>query len=85
MDPKRQDALLVIARGLSFYGPMPAAEFITHLVGDLTEEEAWDVVAEAGRIGMIERADMVFKATSPEGQEWRLVEGFDMKKLEMPA
>ena len=85
MDLARQDALRVIARGLSIYGPLPATELVTHIVGDLTEEEAWDVVAEAGRIGMIEHADMVFKAATPKGQKWRLVEGFDMKKLEMPA
>ncbi len=85
MDPKRQDALLVIARGLSFYGPLPATELVTHIVGTLTEEEAWDVVAEAERIGMIERDEGIFGTTTREGQEWRLVEGFDIKKLEIPA
>ncbi len=87
MNPERQDAMRFIARGLGIYGPLPATELVTRIMGDLTggEEEAWDVVAEAGRIGMIEHADMVFKAATPKGQKWRLVEGFDMKKLEMPA
>ncbi len=87
MDPKRQDAMRFIARGLGIYGSLPATELVTRIMGDLTggEEEAWDVVAEGERIGMIERVDMVFRAVMPNGQEWRLVEGFDMKKLEMPA
>ena len=85
MDPERQDALRVIARGLSIYGPLPAAELISHTVGKLTKKEVLDVIAEAERIGMIERADMVFKATTPEGQEWRLVEGFDVEQIELPA
>ena len=85
MNPERQDGLLVIARGLKIYGPLPATDLITHIVGDLTEEEAWDVLAEAERIGMIERAAMVFESPTREAREWRLVEGFDMKKLELPA
>ena len=85
MDPARQDALRVIARGLSIYGPLPATELVTHIVGKLTEEEAWDVVAEAERIGMIEHADMIFRAATPKGQEWRLVEGFDVERLELLA
>ncbi len=85
MDPERQDALRVIARGLSIYGPLPAAELISHTVGKLTKKEVLDVIAEAERIGMIERVDMVFRATTPEGQEWRLVEGFDVEQLKVPA
>ena len=85
MNPARQEGLFVVAKGLKIYGPLPAAELITHIVGALTEKEAWDVIAEAERIGMIERTEMVFRPATPEGQEWRLVEGFDVKKLEIPA
>ena len=85
MNPAKHDGLLVVARGLEIYGSLPAADLITYLVGELTEKEAWDVIAEAERIGMIEHADMVFESATPEGQEWRLVEGFDVKKLEIPA
>ncbi len=85
MNPAKHNGLLVIARGLKIYGPLPAADLITHIVGKLTEEEAWDVLAEAERIGMIERAAMVFESPTREAREWRLVEGFDMKKLELPA
>ena len=85
MNPEKHDGLLVIARGLEIYGPLPAADLITHIVGDLTEKEAWDVLAEAERIGMIERAKMVFESPTPEAKEWRLVKGFDVKKLELPA
>ncbi len=58
---------------------------MTRLVGKLTGEEAWDAIAAAERIGIIERTEMVFESTMPEGQEWRLVEGFDVKDLEMAA
>ena len=85
MNPARQDGLLVIARGLEIYGSLPAAELITHIVGDLTEEEAWDVLAEAERIGMIERAERLLESATRAGREWRLVEGFDVKKLGIPA
>ena len=77
--------LQVVARGLEIFGPLPAAELITHLVGELTEKEAWDVIVEAERIGMIERDEMVFEPLTPSEQEWRLVKGFDVKKLEIPA
>ncbi len=85
MNPARQEGLFVVAKGLKIYGPLPANELITHLVGALTEKEAWDVIAEAERIGMIERAEMVFKVTTPGGQKWRLVEGFDVEQIELPA
>ncbi len=85
MNPAKHNGLLVVARGLEIYGSLPAAELITHIVGKLTEEEAWDVIAEAERIGMIERDETVFKALTPLNQEWRLVKGFDTKKLELPA
>ncbi len=85
MNPAKHNGLLVVARGLEIYGPLPAAELITHIVGKLTEKEAWDVIAEAERIGMIERDEMVFEPLTPFDQEWRLVEGFDVKKLEIPA
>ena len=48
-------------------------------------EEAWGTIAAAERIGIIERIEMVFESTMPEGPEWRLVEGFDVKELEMAA
>ena len=85
MNPARQEGLFVVAKGLKIFGPLPATELITHLVGALTEKEAWDVIAEAEKIGMIERTEMVFKAATPEGQEWRLVEGFDVEQIELPA
>ena len=81
----RGEDLRFIARGLELYGTVPSAEFITRLMGPLSEKDAWDVIAEAERIGMIEHADMIIGAATPEEQEWRLVRGFDMKKLEMPA
>ncbi len=85
MNPARQEGLFVVAKGLKIYGSLPAAELITHIVGALTEEEAWDVIAEAERIGMIEHADMVFRPATPLGQKWRLVEGFDVEQIELPA
>ena len=85
MNTARQDGLLVIERGLRLYGPLPAALLITYIVGRLTREEAWDVFAEAERIGMIERDEGIFGTTTRGGQEWRLVEGFDVKKLEISA
>ncbi len=85
MNTARQDGLLVIERGLRLYGPLPAAELITYIVGRLTMEEAWDVFAEAERIGMIERDEGIFGTTTREGQEWRLVKGFDVKQLEIAA
>ncbi len=85
MNTARQDGLLFIERGLRIHDSLPAALLITYIVGRLTREEAWDVLAEAERIGMIERDEGIFGTTTREGQEWRLVEGFDTKKLEISA
>ncbi len=85
MDPARFEGLKLIGHGLQFYGIVAAAEIMTKLMGFLSEEEAWDVIAEAERIGMIERAEMVFEAPEPKYQEWRLVNGFDLKRLGMLA
>ena len=85
MDPVRLDGLKLIWNGLHFYGDVQAAEIMTKLTESLSEKEAWDVIAEAERIGMIEHAEMVFEAQTPKEQEWRLVEGFDPKRLDMLA
>ena len=71
--------------GDRIHDSLPAALLITYIVGRLTREEAWDVLAEAERIGMIERAETVFEPFTREGQEWRLVKGFDVKQLEIAA
>ncbi len=85
MDPMRLEGLRLIAHGLQFYGSASAAELMTRLIGFLSEKEAWDVIAEAERIGIIARDEMVFEPTNPKEQEWRFVEGFDLKRLEMLA
>ncbi len=84
MDAHRE-GMRLIAQGLQYYGPVSAAEIMTRLIGLFSEKEAWDVIAEAEKIGMIERAEMIFEGAAPEEQEWRLVKGFDVEQLEIPA
>ncbi len=85
MNPAKRDGLGVIASGLQFYGSASAAEIMTRLKGPLSEEEVWEVIAEAERIGMIERDEMVFEPATPIEQEWRFVKGFDVERLELLA
>ncbi len=85
MNPAWRDDLRLIANILQYCGSAPSAEIITRIVGSLSEKEAWDVIAEAKRIGMIEPVEVPVEPTIHEGMEWRLVRGFDMTQLEIHA
>ncbi len=85
MNPAWRDDLRLIANILQYCGSAPLEELITRIVGSLSEKEAWDVIAEAKRIGMIEPVETPMEPIIPEGREWRLVRGFDMTQLGMPA
>ncbi len=85
MNAAQQKGMLDIVRGLRLYGSVPSAEIITRLIGPLSEKEIWDLIAEAEKIGVIERAEMIVEAITPREQEWRLVEGFNEEQLEISA
>ena len=83
MDTAQDRGIRLIAHGLRFYGPVPAAELLTRLVGLMSEGEAWETIAEAQRIGMIEPVrtamdNAVPGGVAPEQREWRLVRGYDL-------
>lgn len=85
MDPEaRLYGLRLIANGLQYYRSAPSYELITRLVGLVpTERDAWDVINEAEKIGLIEEEEAV--TTTPLNKEWRLCKKFDLSRLEIPA
>ncbi len=85
MNTARREALRLIAYGLQFYGSVSGGELMTRLIGLLSEKEAWGIIAEAERMGMIEHAEMIFESSDPRAQEWRLVKGFNVERLEIPT
>ena len=85
MNPAQREGMRLIANGLQYYGSASAAELMTRLKGSLSEKEAWEVIAESERIGMIEHDEMIVEPTTQREQEWRLVKGFDVEQLEIPA
>ena len=84
MNPAQVEGMRLVARVLRYCGPSPAAELVTRLMGSRSEEDAWDVIEVAENIGMIEPAEMIVEPRS-RIEEWRLVEGFDAGRVEMPA
>ena len=85
MNTARRESLRLIAYGLKFYETASAGELITRLIGLVSEKEAWDLIDEAKRIGMIERVDMVLEPPTRNEQEWRLIKSFNVERLEIPT
>lgn len=86
MDPEAKlYGLRLIANGLQYYRSAPSYELITRLVGLVpTERDAWEVINEAEKIGLIEEEEAAV-TTTPLNKEWRLCKKFDLSRLEIPA
>ena len=85
MNAPQRDGLRLIAHGLQYYRSVSSGELMARLVGPLSREEAWDVIAEAQKMGMIEPIDTPARPIARHEQKWSLVRGFDASVLETPA
>jgi len=86
LDPEAKlDGLRLIANGLLYYKSAPSYELMNRLVAMApSEREAWEVINEAERIGLIEE-ETAAVTTTALNKEWRLCKEFDLRRLGLPA